>query len=78
VVTASTRRSSSRETTASGADDSVDAAIATGSSYAWSMIPRVEPEGRLVRRPVATPDQVRDRLFEIMLLTSAGGRRTPH
>src|SRR5262245_17865762 len=27
------------------------------------MIPRVEPEGMLFRKPVSTPDQVRDRLF---------------
>src|SRR5215470_5819386 len=27
------------------------------------MIPRVEPEGMLFRKPVSTPDQVRGRLF---------------
>jgi hypothetical protein len=27
------------------------------------MIPRVEPEGMLFRKPVSIPDQVRDRLF---------------
>src|SRR4051812_19730727 len=31
--------------------------------YCWSMIPRVEPEGMLFRKPVSTPDQVRGRLF---------------
>src|SRR5262249_1127665 len=29
----------------------------------WSMIPRVEPEGMLFRKPASTPDQVRGRLF---------------
>src|SRR5215468_5111225 len=31
--------------------------------YCRSMIPRVEPEGMLFRKPVSTPDQVRGRLF---------------
>src|SRR5262249_48873618 len=31
--------------------------------HCWSMIPRVEPEGMLFRKPVSTPDQVRGRLF---------------
>src|SRR5262245_41601707 len=31
------------------------------------MIPRVEPEGMLVRKPVSTPDQVRRRLFRDLL-----------
>src|SRR5262245_26082534 len=31
--------------------------------YCWSMIPRVELEGMLFRKPVSTPDQVRVRLF---------------
>src|SRR5215510_10903935 len=31
--------------------------------YAWSMIPRVKPEGRLFRKPVPSPDHVRARLF---------------
>src|SRR3954451_6535599 len=30
--------------------------------YCWSMIPRVEPEGMLFRKPVPTPDQVRDQV----------------
>src|SRR5262245_8396234 len=32
-------------------------------SHVWSMIPRVKPEGRLFRKPVSSPDQVRARLF---------------
>src|SRR5262245_6494224 len=32
-------------------------------AYWWSMIPRVKPEGRLFRKPVSSPDQVRARLF---------------
>src|SRR5262249_24206578 len=32
-------------------------------TYCRSMIPRVEPEGMLFRKPVSTPDQVRGRLF---------------
>jgi hypothetical protein len=31
------------------------------------MIPRVEPEGMLFRKPVPTPDHVEGRLFGIML-----------
>src|SRR5262249_24463204 len=31
--------------------------------YCRSMIPRVEPEGMLFRKPVSTPDQVRGKLF---------------
>src|SRR5215831_9670801 len=40
-------------------------------TYAWSMIPRVEPEGMLFRKPVPTPDQVRGRLFRDHALTVA-------
>src|SRR5215510_12240875 len=32
-------------------------------TYAWRMIPRVKPEGRLFRKPVPSPDHVRARLF---------------
>ena len=35
--------------------------------FCLGMIPRVEPEGMLVRKPVSTPDQVRGRLFRDML-----------
>jgi len=31
------------------------------------MIPRVEPEGIVFRKPASTPDQVQGRLFGIML-----------
>src|SRR5262249_9737282 len=39
--------------------------------YCWSMIPRVEPEGMLPRKPAPTPDQVRGRLFRDHALGSA-------
>jgi hypothetical protein len=35
------------------------------------MIPRVEPEGMLSRKPVSTPDQVRGRLFRGHALATA-------
>jgi hypothetical protein len=35
--------------------------------------PRVEPEGMLFRKPDSTPDQVRGRLFGIMLRREHSG-----
>src|SRR5262249_55988060 len=46
---------------------SIHKARSSGPGYAGSMIPGVEPEGRLLRKPVSTPDHVRGMLFGIML-----------
>src|SRR4029453_13543977 len=40
------------------------------------MIPRVEPEGMLFRKPVSTPDQVRGRLFRNLALSPTLHQRT--
>ncbi|MGH6725692.1 MAG: hypothetical protein ACREB8_03995, partial [Pseudolabrys sp.] len=35
------------------------------------MIPRIEPEAMLIRKPVPIPNQVEDKLFGIMRVTMA-------
>src|SRR5262249_34416253 len=45
--------------------------------YCWSMIPRVEPEGMLFRKPASTPDQVRGRLFRDHALAPVRADRPP-
>ncbi len=40
------------------------------------MIPRVEPEGMLFRKPVPTPDHLRGMLFRIMLYRMTKGLAT--
>src|SRR5262245_46310020 len=44
--------------------------------YCWSMIPRVEPEGMLFRKPASTPDQVRGELFRDHALILARAEET--
>src|SRR5262249_4374556 len=62
--------------TGSCGQSSARSPILLASAYSWSMIPRVEPEGRLFRKPVSTPYQVRGKLFRDHALASgqSGGR----